>query len=261
MSDPLPTRRRLVAPWLLAGALAGLAAPALRGADVELERLLAASDPFAAAPREMRVSLVFSAGASETRVPIELWRKGDALALVRFLAPKDVGKFVVRRDGAFHFLSPTAKAPVKLAPALAPAGGAALDDLLAVRPSLDYEIVAAETTGGLVTFDLSAKPGAAGAPRVRWVVERAARRPVRAEFRDDRNRVSRLIEFMAWHPTRRLEPASIVAKDLVRGGRPLYVDFVAIEPRAVPDALFDLTDGAARARLPPPVAAAPPPRP
>jgi hypothetical protein len=244
-----------VACWLVALAAGATAAGA---ADAALERLLAASDPFAAAPREMRVALVFSVGDSDARVPIELWRKGDALALVRFLAPRDLGKFVVRRDGAFYFLSPGAKSPVKLAPALAPAGGAALDDLLAVRPSRDYAIAATETTGELVTFDLVARQSAAAVPRVRWVVDRRDRRPVRAEFRDGADRVVRLVEFKAWHPARRLEPAAIVAKDVARGGRPLDVEFVAVEARDVPDALFDLSDGAARAGLPPPATPARP---
>lgn len=240
---------RLVAGWLVALLAGAAAAPA---ADAELERLLAASDPFAAAPREMRVELVFSVGGSGTRVPLELWRKGDALALVRFLAPRDLGKYVVRRDGVFYFLSPGAKSPVKLAPALAPAGGAALDDLLAVRPSRDYTIATTEAAGELVTFDLVARAGDAAVPHVRWVVDRRDRRPVRAEFRDGADRVVRLVEFKAWHPVRRLEPAAIVAKDVARGGRPLDVEFVAVEAREVPDALFDLSDGSARARLPPP---------
>ena len=247
MSDRQLARR--LTPVALLAALVAAPAGAATG---ELERLLAASDPFAAAPSELRVELVFSAVASEARVPIELWRKGDELALVRFLAPKDRGKFVVRRDRAFYFLSPNARSPVKLAPALAPAGGAALDDLLAVKPSRDYAIESATTTGGLVTFDLVAKPGTAGAPRVRWVVDRAARRPVRAEFRAADGTVERLVEFKAWNPERRLEPAAIVAKDVARGGRPLAVEFVAIEPRDVPAALFDLTDGSARAKLPAP---------
>jgi hypothetical protein len=251
MSERIAAR---VAGWIVALAALATAAGA---ADAALERLLAASDPFAAAPREMRVALVFSVGGSDARVPIELWRKGDALALVRFLAPRDAGKFVVRRDGAFYFLSPGAKSPVKLAPALAPAGGAALDDLLAVRPSRDYAIAATEAAGDLVTFDLVARESAAAVPRVRWVVDRRDRRPVRAEFRDRDDRVVRLVEFKAWHPARRLEPAAIVAKDVARGGRPLDVEFVAVEARDVPDALFDLSDGAARAALPPPAAARP----
>ena len=238
---------------VLAVALLALAASGASGeATPELARLLAASDPFAAAPEELRALLVFSAPTRKARVPIELWRKGDALALVRFLAEKDRGKFVVRRDGAFFFLSPGAKKPVRLAPALAPAGGAALDALLAVRPSRDYEVESAREEAGLVTFDLTAKPGAPGAPRVRWVVDRARRVPVRAEFRDAQDRVERLVEFKRWKSAARLEPAAIVAKEIARGGLPLEVEFLALEATAVDAALFDLDDGSARAALPVP---------
>ena len=103
-----------LAPLLLAGLLAALPCEA---AEEAMQRLLAASDPFATAPRELRIGLVFSAGTSGARVPIEVWRRGDELALVRFLAPKDRGKFVVRRDRTFYLLAPNARAPVKLAPA------------------------------------------------------------------------------------------------------------------------------------------------
>jgi hypothetical protein len=183
-------------------------------------------------------------------VPIELWRKGDALALVRFLAPKDRGKFVVRRAGSFYFLSPGAAKPVPLAPALAPAGGAALDALLALRPSRDYAIERVEETRGLVTFDLVAKPGTGGAPRVRWVADRARRLPVRVEFREADGRVVRLVEFQRWRDEQQLLPAALAAKEVARGGLPLEIEFVALEARPVSERLFDLADASARAALP-----------
>ena len=229
------------------------ATPALAAA-AEDERLLAATDLFASAPAEVRLELVFRAGATGAKVPLELWRKGDRLALVRFLAPKDRGKFVIRRDAAFWFLSPGAKQPVKLAPALAPAGGAALDDLLAVRPSRDYTIATVEDVKGLVTFDLVAKPGTPGAPKVRWVADRGSRLPIRAEFRTAEDKVTRLVEFKRWKDPKKLVPAELAAKDVARGGLPLEVEFVAIEGRAVDEKLFDLADGSARAALPAPPA-------
>lgn len=241
----------------LAGALPSIA---LTPPTAEQGRLLAASDPFVSAPAELRLELVFSSGApgaGGAKVPIELWRKGDRLALVRFLAPKDRGKYVIRRDGAFWFLSPGAKKPVKLAPALAPAGGAALDDLLAVRPSRDYTIAALEELRGLVTFDLVAKPGTPGAPKVRWVVDRETRLPVRAEFRTADDKVTRLVEFKRWKDPKKLVPAQIVAKDVARGGLPLDVEFVTLEARPVDERLFDPADGTARAALPPPPDPAP----
>lgn len=230
---------------------AGLASSAVAATAAD-ERLLAATDLFAAAPAELRLELVFRSGAAGARVPIELWRKGDELALVRFLLPKDRGKFVVRRGGSFWFLAPGAKKPVQLAPALAPSGGSALDDLLAVRPSRDYTIAAVEDVRGLVTFDLVAKPGTPGSAKVRWVADRAKRLPVRAEFRTKDDKVTRLVEFKSWKNAGRLEPDRLIAKDVARGGQPLEVEIVALEARSVDAKLFDLEDGSARAALPPP---------
>jgi hypothetical protein len=220
------------------------------GTAPELARLLAASDPFAAAPAELRALLVFSTPTRSARVPLELWRRGDELALVRFLGEKDRGKYVLRRGGSFYLLAPGAARPVKLAPALAPAGGAALGALLAVRPSRDYEIEATREEAGLVTYDLVARPGTTGAPRVRWVVDRERRVPVRAEFRNAEDRVERLVEFKRWSDAERLVPGAIVAKEIARGGLPLEIEFLALEPREAPESLFDLEDGAARAALP-----------
>jgi hypothetical protein len=238
-----------------------LLAEPLAAATAEQIRLLADSDPFASAPSELRLELNFSAGPTGAKVPIELWRRGDQLALIRFLAPKDRGKFVIRRENAFWFLSPGAKKPVKLAPALAPSGGSTLDDLLSLRPSRDYTIATVEEASGQVTFDLVAKPGTSGAPKVRWVVDRAKRLPLRAEFRTAEGKVTRLVEFKRWKDPKRLLPAELIAKDVARGGLPLDVEFVALEARPVPEALFDPADGSARAALPPlgaPAATSPP---
>jgi hypothetical protein len=253
--------------------------------------LLAATDPFARTPAELRLELVFTSGSSGARVPIELWRKGDRLALVRFLAPKDRGKFVLRREGSFWFLAPGAKKPVKLAPALAPSGGAALDDLLSVRPSRDYTIAKVEEVRGLVIFDLVLKdapvpvgrnPGEASADapvpadrrpaesvaasaapsypvKLRWVADRAKRLPVRAEFRSADDKVTRLVEFKSWKNAAKLEPERLVAKDVARGGQPLEVELVTLEARPVDAKLFDLDDATARAALPPPPAVTPKP--
>jgi hypothetical protein len=234
------------------GAAALVAGAAHAGVATEHEKLLVASDPFTAAPAEQRALVVFSTATSKARVPIEIWRKGDDLALVRFLAAKDRGKFVVRRDDQFFFLSPGAAKPVRLAPALAPAGGAALDALLAVRPSRDYAIERVAERAGVVTFDLVARAEGTPSPRLRWVVDRQRRRPLRAEFRAADERVERLIEFTGWREGRRLEPTTLIAKEIGRGGVPLEVELVELEAREVPAALFELDDGAARAALPEP---------
>jgi len=233
-----------VLPWALGAATRG---------DADADRLLAASDVLSAAPRELRAELRFASGGGKApRTPIELWRKGDAFALVRFLAPRDLGKFVVRREGDYYLLLSDGRPPKRLARALVPAGAIALDDLLSLRPSSDYRLATRDETSGLVTYDLVAHSPSAGSPRLRWVVDRARRRPVRAELRDVEDRVARLIEFTSWRPGVEPEPATLVAKDLARGGRPLVVEILSLEAREVPAALFDLDDGSARARLPPP---------
>ncbi len=140
-----------------------------------------------------------------------------------------------------------------LAPALGRSGPGAIDELFAARPSRDYAIGATTATGNLVTFDLVAKPGLAlAAPRLRWVVDRERRLPVRAELRADDDRVRRVIEFKAWSAGLPPEPRRLVIKDVARGGAPLEVELLAVEARPVAEALFDLSDGSARAALPSP---------
>jgi hypothetical protein len=243
-------RSATAAVLLGASLLAPAPAPAA-SVSPALARLLAASDPFAAAPAELRLALVFE-GANGARVPLEIWRRGDDLALVRFLAPRDRGKFVVRRGSDAWLLTPGAKNPVHLSPALAPAGGAALDELLSLRLERDYRATDVDEENGVVTFDLEATGPGVEPPRVRWVVDRARRLPLRAEFRTAEGKVRRLVEFKSWRDPKRLEPEEIVAKDLLRGGAPLVVHLGPIEAREVPEALFDLADGAARDALPPP---------
>jgi hypothetical protein len=245
------SRRATLAALVLAAGAIAAAAPTRAALTPALERLLAASDPFAAAPAELRLALVFE-GANGARVPLEIWRKGDALALVRFLAPRDRGKFVLRRGDEAWLLAPGAKRPVRLSPALAPAGGTALDELLALRLARDYRATDAREENGVVTFDLEAARAGVDPPRVRWVVDRARRLPLRAEFRTADDKVRRLVEFKSWRDPAKLVPDEIVAKDVLRGGAPLIVHVGRLEARDVPEALFDLADDSARRDLAPP---------
>jgi hypothetical protein len=229
------------------------AAPLAAGEAValapDLARLLARSDPFAAAPAELRLELSF-VGANGAEVPLEIWRKGDERALVRFLAEKDRGKYVLRRDAEVWLLTPGAKEPVKMSPALAPAGGAALDELLGLRLARDYRAVAVSEASGVVTYDLEGITAEVDPPKVRWVVGRTKGLPLRAEFRDAEDRVRRLVEFVAWQDEAKRVPAEILAKEIGRG-TPLTVRIHALEPRTVPEAIFDPADRAARDALPP----------
>jgi len=239
---------------LLLGALALLAAPLAAELSASHARLLAASDPFARAPEQLRLELVVRRGAAGTspEVALEIWRRGEELSLVRFLAERERGKYVLRRGADVFLLTPGARDPVRLSAALAPAGGAALDQLLGLRLSRDFRPVAAREESGVVTFDLEAARPEVSPPRVRWVVSRASGLPLRAEFRDAGGRVLRLVEFKSWRDAAGRVPEEIAAKDVGQVGDPLSVRIRAYEPRPVPEAIFALDGAEARAALPPP---------
>ncbi len=223
-------------------------APSARVADVEL---LAASDLFAAAPSEFRVEVEVRSGVAETGMALEIWRRGEKLALVRLLAAKDRGKFLLRRDRELYFIAPGSARPVKLAPSYR-LQGAALDELLGLRLVRDYRIAEVTEAAGVVTFELVANDKAAATPRLRWVVSRARRLPLRADLQASDGRVLRVIEFPEWRDPRRGVPKRMVVKDVVRGGAPLAILFASFEARPVSLELFELEDNAGRARLPDP---------
>lgn len=237
----------------VASAEIGDLAPAARVADVEL---LAASDLFAAAPPEFRVEVEVRQGETATGMPLEIWRRGEELALVRLLAEKDRGKFLLRRDRELYFIAPGSARPLKLAPSYR-LQGAALDELLGLRLMRDFRIDRVTEGGGVVTFDLVAKEKGAAAPRLRWVVSRARRLPLRADLQTSDGKVLRVIEFAEWSDARRGVPKRMLVKEVLRGGEPLAIQFGAFEVRAVSPELFDLAAGGNTARAALPVPAAP----
>ena len=170
-------------------------------------RLLAASDLFARAPAELRLELEVGAEGAPERVPLEIWRSGPERALVRFLDPRERGKFVLRLGAETYFLAPGASRPVKLGAAFRLQGGAALDELLGLALARDYRIAAVESAGGVTTFDLEAKSPTAAYPKVRWAVDAARRRPLRAELRTSAGKALRVIEFRSWLDEKKLVPA------------------------------------------------------
>lgn len=222
----------------------GRVAPSARVGDAEL---LAASDLFAAAPAEFRVEVEVRQGTAASGTPLEIWRHGEELALVRLLAEKDRGKFLLRRDRELYFIAPGSARPVKLAPSYR-LQGAALDELLGLRLVRDYRIDRVAEGGGVVTFDLVANDKGAAAPRLRWVVSRARRLPLRADLQASDGKVLRVIEFAEWNDPRRGVPKRMVVKEVLRGGAPLAILFGAFETRAVSLDLFDLAAGGSAAR-------------
>jgi len=233
-----------------AGKSPGTATPA----DVDL---LSASDLFAAAPAEFRVEVEVRSGAATATMPLEIWRRGEALALIRLLAEKDRGKFLLRRERELYFIAPGSARPVKLAASYR-LQGAALDELLGLRLERDYRIAGLAESNGVVTFDLVARDPKAASPRLRWVVSRARRLPLRADLQASDGRVLRVIEFPEWSDARRGVPKRMVVKEVLRGGAPIEIRFGALEVRAVSLDLFDLENGTARATLPAPTPPAAP---
>lgn len=229
---------------------AGKVAPAAQVADQEL---LAASDLFAAAPTEFRVEVEVRESGAANGMPLEIWRRGEELALVRLLADKDRGKFLLRRDRELYFIAPGSARPVKLAPSYR-LQGAALDELLGLRLIRDFRIERVSEGGGVVTFDLIAKDKGAAAPRLRWAVSRSRRLPLRADLQASDGKVLRVIEFAEWSDARRGVPKRMLVKEVLRGGAPLEIRFDTFEIRAVSLELFDLAAGGsvARAALPAP---------
>lgn len=236
---------------LLLFALPLQAAPVPRAATPADQELLAASDLFVAAPSEYRLELEVRPATAASGMPLEIWRRGENLALVRLLAAKDRGKFLLRRDRELYFIAPGSARPVKLAPSYR-LQGAALDELLGLRLVRDYRIGQVVEAGGMVNFDLIANDKRAATPRLRWAVSRAQRLPLRADLQASNGKVVRVIEFREWSDPRRGVPKRMVVKDVARGGPPLEILFGVFETRPVGLELFELDAGAARTALPAP---------
>jgi len=240
--------RSLVAALAALALLAPAAASPASPDPAALADLLAASDLFARAPAEFRAEIEVGRIGSDGTSRLEIHRKGPDLELVRFLAPKERGKFLLRRGEDLWFLAPGSRKPVLLAPSYR-VYGASLHDLVGLDLARDYRIEGSSEAGGVVTFELAAAAPRAASPRITWVVSRTTRRPLRADMKAASGKVLRVLEFKSWRDAERGVPERLVAKDVVAGGAPLDIRFVAFEPRPVDPRLFDLQDASARAAL------------
>lgn len=247
-----------MATWTAMPALAqaprALGAETAAGATAADRALLAASDLFAAAPAEFRAELELRKLGETEGTRLEIFHRGRDLELVRFLAPRERGKFLLFRDGKLYFLSPGSRRPVALAPGYR-VQGAAIRELLGLDLARDYEISALREEAGIVTFELVAKVGDAAAPRLRWVVSRATGRPLRADLQSSAGKVLRVLEPKAWRDVASGVPELLVIKDVVSGGAPIEIRFLSFEPGPVDPVLFSLEDGAARSGLSSPASA------
>jgi hypothetical protein len=223
----------LVAAITLAG-LTGVpeAHPAVRSP----EELLRRSDVGAFAPTSFRARLLLERPAPAASHEVEVWRSGEARTLVRFLDPKERGKYLLRLGAQLWLLAPGAKEPVRLSPSYRLYGGATLDEVLGTRLAREYVVEAAsvekDSGGTLVVLEL-----------------RATERPVRAEYRLRSGRAATAVEFVEWNDKSPPYARRVVVRDLLRKGALTEVDVLELQERAVPDALFDLRNSAARRAL------------
>jgi len=248
---------RISGPLALLATLAtlgfGLAGGAAAADPTPADRaLLAASNLFAAAPEQFRARVAVRTTGGDDRTELEIWRGGRDRLLVRPLAARQRGKLILQIGAERWLFTPGARQPVKLGARFRLHGGISFEELLGIDIERGYRLLAVETAGRIVTFHLEADEAtttATGAAGARWVVDRETRRPMRADLLLAGGRVVRVVEFRGFRPGRQPVPEVVVLKDVLRGTPPLEVELLEIEERAVPEALFDLADGSARARL------------
>jgi len=216
--------------------------------------ILAKSDVATLAPESFRARLRITAlSGRPDPMDIEVWRSRGSKSLVRFLGPKEKGKYLLRLDGVVWFLAPGARKPVKVSPARRLRGSASLDDILGIRYGRDYVVEGATRTGEaedpLVVLDLVAKSPRAPYPKVRYFVRRATDRPIRAEYLLPSGKTSSVVEFLEWEEGSRPVVRRLVLTDRLRSGLRTEVTLLDMEERKIPDGLFDLRDPTERNKI------------
>jgi hypothetical protein len=236
---------------LALGGLAGV--PDARSAGRSAEELLVRSDVGSFAPDSFRARLVLKPPPPRESRELEVWRRGEAKTLVRFLNPKERGKYLLRLDRQLWLVAPGAREPVRISASYRLYGGASLDDILGARLARDYEVASAseeeEAGGRVVVLELRAKAEHLLFPEVRYVVREATERPIRAEYRLLSGRPATAVEFAEWNEKGSRYARRLVVRDLLRKGAMTEVQVLDLEERSVPEALFDLHDSSARRAL------------
>lgn len=217
------------------------------------EELLRRSDVGAFAPKSFRARLVLKNRSRSASHEIEIWRSGEAKTLIRFLDPKERGKYLLRLEGQLWLLTRSAKKPVHLSPSYRLYGGATLDEVLGIRLARSYQVESAsrepDPGGTLVVLELRAKSEGMLFPQVKYIVRAATERPVSATYRLRSGRDATAVEFVQWNESGLLYARRVVVKDLLRKGALTEVEVLELQERTIPDGLFALDDPAARRAL------------
>ncbi|HVR42756.1 MAG TPA: outer membrane lipoprotein-sorting protein [Thermoanaerobaculia bacterium] len=217
------------------------------------EELLRRSDVGALGPDSFRARLALRSGSPAASHEVEIWRSGDAKTLVRFLAPKERGRFLLRLENQLWLLTPGAKKPVRLSPSHRVYGGVRIDEVLGVRLAANYLVESAteeqDDEGALIVLELRARSEDLLFPEVRYVVRVATERPISATYRLRSGREATAVDFLQWHEGDLIYPSRVIVSDLLRKGSRTEIEVLEMEERPVPSELFELDDPSARRAL------------
>lgn len=215
------------------------------------EELLRRSDIGTFAPASFRARLSLRAEAPGAAHELEIWRSREGKTLVRFLDENERGKYLLRLDDQLWLLAPGARNPVRLSSSHRVYGGVSLDEVLGLSLAENYRVesATADPEGDLVVLELRAKTRGLLFAQVRYVVEAATERPVRAIYRLRSGREATAVEFVDWSEGELLYARRVIVSDLLRKGARTEVSILEMEERQVPEALFDLRSPAGRREL------------
>jgi hypothetical protein len=215
--------------------------------------LLRRSDMGAFAPSSFRARLVLRTSLTGVGREVEVWRSGERKTLIRFLEPKERGKYLLRVDNHLWLLTPGARKPVQLSASYRLYGGATLDEVLGLRLSGEYRIESTsrekDAGGTLVAFELRARSDGPLFPQVRYVVREATARPISATYRLRSGRDATTVEFTQWNDGVPIYARHVVVKDLLHKGALTEVDVTELQERSIPEEMFALEDSPARHAL------------
>ena len=160
----------MVSPSLSRGALSlalALAVFDAHAASRNPQELLARSDVASFGPASFRARLLLKPPPPHEGREIEVWRSGEAKTLVRFLSPKERGKYLLRLGGQLWLVAPGAREPVRISASYRLYGGATLDEVLGTRLAGEYAVESASAWKPFVEVVITMPPGRPAATRRR----------------------------------------------------------------------------------------------
>jgi hypothetical protein len=231
--------RTLIAPFVVALALAGVTDAARADDTPSAANIVAAADQVRNPQNPFRLSLTlveYQSGRAHDSVSLSVHAKLDPAThqyknLVRYTAPeRDLGKLVLLSGGSMWFYDPAAKSSIRISAQQRLIGQASNGDVLTVNLAHDYtpRLIGDESIQDADHqprdtwhLDLTASTDEAAYSRLETWIEKGTMRPVKSKFYSDSGRALKLAYY------RRYEPALGVARPL----ETIIVD--AVDPHLV----------------------------